>query len=70
MAWEDITDVLTPEGAHRVQVGQVLMFRFEGSRNDLRVMRKSRGKVWAKLIETHSPDEVIVTDDSGSRRLA
>jgi hypothetical protein len=75
MSWIDISDILTPEGAKRLKVGQVMMFDFEGSRNDLKIMRKHNKKVWAKQIVTHHPDEVIVTQKNAkgkdvSRRLS
>lgn len=46
--WEDITDVLTKDAQKGLKVGQVLIFEFEGSPLHLKIMRKYKGKVWAK----------------------
>lgn len=56
--WEDVSDVLTAEGANKVQVGQVLVFDFEGSKIRLKIRRKSKGKVWAERVELYTEDEV------------
>jgi hypothetical protein len=61
---EEITDVLTPEGVARLQVGQVLMFDYEGSRNDMKITKIKNGRVWAKRIKTYHPDEVLVNGKS------
>lgn len=59
--WERIDDILTPGGIAKLQIGQVLMFNFEGSRNDLKVMKITKtGAVWAKRITTYDPDDVTV----------
>lgn len=68
MAWENMTDIFTPEGMEKVKVGQLLMFDFEGSRNDYKIMRKSHGKVWGKRVETVDPSQVLVTDKEGVTR--
>lgn len=60
--WEDITDILTDEGKERLEVGQVLMFDYEGSPLHLKIMRKYKGKVWAKKNYLYRPEEVIVKD--------
>lgn len=75
MSWIDISDELTPKGHTALRVGQVLMFDFEGSRLELKIMRKHNKKVWAKQITTHHPDEVVVTQKNAkekdvSRRLS
>lgn len=56
--WEDITDVLTPEGFAAVEVGQVLIF----SQATLKVMHKTKSKVWAKEVRLFTPEEVEVMD--------
>lgn len=62
LKWEDITAELTTKGKNDLKVGQVLIFDFEGSKLYLKIMRKRHGKVWAKRVELHRPDEVE-TDD-------
>lgn len=60
--WEDITDILTDEGKDKLEVGQVLIFTYEGSPLHLKIMRKHKGKVWAKHTYLYKPEEVIVKD--------
>ena len=57
MKWLDITEELNDEGKKSLKAGDVLMFDFEGSPLHLRVMRKSRGKVWAKRTYLYTPEE-------------
>lgn len=61
---EEITDVLTPEGIARLKVGQVLMFDYEGSRNELKISRIKHGRVWARPIQTVLPNQVLVDGES------
>lgn len=51
MAWLKITDDLTAEGKQKLEINQVLMFDFEGSPVYLKIMRKSKGEVWAKRLD-------------------
>jgi hypothetical protein len=55
--WEDITDILTEDGAEKIQVGQVLIFDYEGSPVHLKVVRKRFGKVWAKKMHLYTQEE-------------
>jgi len=57
--WEDITSVLTKKGQKKLNVGQVLIFDYEGSKTYLKIMRKHKGKVWAKENYLHSVDETL-----------
>lgn len=52
MAWLELTNDLTPKAIKGLKVGQVLMFDFEGSPNYLKIMRKQRGKIWAKRLNS------------------
>lgn len=56
--WEDISDILTPEGVARLKVGQVMIFTFEGSPIHLKIMRKRNGKVWAKPVHLYTEEEM------------
>lgn len=58
MAWLDITEDLTQEGIRELKTGQVLMF----SKVHLRIMRKAKGKVWAKRVFMYRPEEVDIVD--------
>lgn len=60
--WQDISDVLTPEGIERIKVGQVLTFKNEDTETNLKIRRKSKGKVWAEQVYLYKEDEVEVTD--------
>lgn len=55
--WEDITGDLTKKGQRELNVGQILMFDFEGSPIHLKIMRKRHGKVWAKRTYAYTPEE-------------
>ena len=44
MKWYDLTPDLTKEGQRKLKVGQVLLFE----KIHLKIMRKYKGKVWAK----------------------
>lgn len=61
MAWIDLTPDLTKKG-RELPVGKVLIFDFEGSKTYLKIVRKRNGKVWAKEIDTYSPEEVIIVN--------
>lgn len=56
--WEDITDMLTPQGVEGLKVGQVLVFDYEGSQTHLRITRKVRNRVWAKEVRFYTDKEV------------
>lgn len=60
--WIDITQDLNKKGRKELKVGQVLIFDFEGSPVHLKIMRKFKGKVWAKKNYLYRTDEVQ-TDD-------
>jgi hypothetical protein len=57
MVWLDITPDLTKKGQKELEVGQVLVFDFEGSPVHLKIMRKRNGKVWAKRTYLYTPEE-------------
>ena len=62
MSWQDISDILTVKGKKNLQVGQVLIFDYEGSPIHLKIMRKYKGKVWAKEIYLYKLSEVEIVD--------
>lgn len=64
---EEISDVLTLEGIQKLKVGQILMFDYEGSRNEYQVtkLNKKSGKCWVKPIKTYLPEEATITDKLG-----
>jgi len=67
MKWIDLTEELTEEGKNKIQVGQVLLFD-NGTKNgiQLKIMRKARGKVWAKEVYLYKEEEIFVkgTDET------
>jgi hypothetical protein len=69
MKSEEISDVLTKEGIQKLKVGQILMFKFEGSRNEYQITRLNRksGKCWVKPVRTYHPDEVQTEDIFGDK---
>lgn len=58
MKWEQIDDILTSAGAKKLKVGQVLLFDNEGISIHLKIMRKYKGKVWAKHTHLYTEDEM------------
>ncbi len=62
MKWIDMTPDLTEKGLKELQVGQVMIFEFEGSKTYLKIMRKHKGKVWAKEIQLYRPDQIDIVD--------
>lgn len=62
MGWLDITNDLTKKGRRKLKVGQVLIFDFEGSPIHLKIMRKYKGKVWARRNYLYKPSEVQIKD--------
>jgi hypothetical protein len=56
--WEDITDVLNAKGKRNLKIGQVLMFDNEGIPIHLKIMRKYKGKVWAKHTHLYTGAEL------------
>lgn len=65
---EEISDILTDKAFKDLKVGQILMFNYEGSRNDYKITkinRKSK-KCWAKKVTTYSTDQVNIDDKNGT----
>lgn len=62
MAWIDLTQELTEEGQERLNVGEVLIFKQNDVKTYLKIMRKYKGKVWAKEIYLYRPDQIVVED--------
>lgn len=60
--WINITDTLTPAGLKKLQVGQVLVFNYEGSRNEYKIMRIRNGNCWVKPVTLHLPENVNIVD--------
>lgn len=51
--WMDVTNDLPID----VKTGQVLIYDYEGSPVHLKIMRKSKGKVWAKYVRLYTEQE-------------
>ena len=62
MAWLDLSEDLTEEGQQRVNVGQVLIFKQNDVKTYLKIMRKHKGKVWAKEIYLYRPDQIGIEE--------
>jgi hypothetical protein len=50
------------EGSRQVKVGQVLIFDYEGSRNEYKVMRVGKGKCCVRPVTLYLPDEVKIVE--------
>ena len=66
---EDLSDVFTPVGIQKLKVGQILIFNYEGSRNEFKITRLNKKKhiVRAIKVTTYAPDEVTVDNASYSQ---
>lgn len=62
--WINLTPELTLKGQRELQVGQILMFDYEGSKTNIRIMRKYKGKVWGKEVQLYKPEEVGIKEKS------
>lgn len=64
MKWEDISDVLTPDGTERLKqrlrAGEkpILIFDYEGSPINLRIRRIHNGKVWAQRVKLYTEEDL------------
>ena len=63
-AWEDVGPILTPKGFRELRAGQVLVFNYEGSRNEYRVMRidRKRKRCWVVPTTLYKPEQVGIVD--------
>lgn len=61
---EEISDVLTHEGIKKLKQGQILVFNFEGSRNEYKItkLNKKSGRCWVVPVTTYAENEVHVED--------
>lgn len=59
---QEISDVLTPEGIDKLKAGQILIFNYEGTRNELKITKinKKSHRAWAIPIKTYTQDQVGV----------
>ena len=59
---QEMTDVLTPYAIENLTKGQILVFNYEGKRNELKITKinKKSHRAWARPVMTHSPDNVGV----------
>lgn len=56
--WEDISDMLTPEGSAAITKGQVLVFRqADGSQRAFKVMRKTKRHCWVAETRLYTSQE-------------
>ena len=65
---EEISDILTDKAFKDLKVAQILMFNYEGSRNDYKITkinRKSK-KCWVKKVTTYSTDQVNIDSQDGT----
>jgi len=67
---EEISDILTDKAFKELKIGQILMFSFEGSRNDYKITKINRKakRCWAKKVTTYSTDDVNIDDKDGSKQ--
>lgn len=61
----NITNVFTPSGIAKLEVGQILIFNKDGKKTELKITKIKNGKVFADKIKTYSQDEIVV--NSGTK---
>lgn len=66
---EEISDILTDKAFKELKIGQILMFNYEGSRNEYKITKINRKakRCWVKKVTTYHPDEVKTEDASGNK---
>lgn len=65
----EITNILTPEGIKKLKKGQILMFVKDGKRNDIKITRMSKGRVWAKRVDTYDPEDLVVSSGNETETI-
>jgi hypothetical protein len=61
--WIDLTNDITPEGKDNLEVNQVLIFNDNGVPVHIKIMRKTKTKIYGKMMYLYHPDEVLVKGD-------
>lgn len=64
MAYLDITNDLTKKGIKELKIGQILMFTYEGSPNYIKIMKKEKGRVWAKRLD---PERYLTPEEADDK---
>lgn len=66
---EEISDILTDKAFKELKIGQILMFNYEGSRNEYKITKINRKakRCWVKKVTTYSTDEVLTEDEHGNK---
>lgn len=62
MAWMEVTEDLTEAGIEKLAVGDILRFDQGGDLYELKIMRKNKGRIWAKPVVTYDPNDVEIVD--------
>lgn len=59
----EITEAISDEGISKLKVGQILMFKKDGKRVDMKITRILRkdNRIWAKVVATFDPMDIQVT---------
>lgn len=60
--WEDISDMLTPDGKEAMVVGKVLIFRNGDKERSFKVMGITKQRVWVKEITLYRPDDMDIVN--------
>lgn len=64
---KEISDIFTPEGAAKLQTGQILIFDKDGRKIELKITKilkknKRKPRVWAREVTTYAPEEIAIND--------
>ena len=60
----EITDVLSKKGINRLKTGQILMFKNDKKRTDIKITKldKKNKRAWGKEVKTYAPKEIKEID--------
>lgn len=64
MAYLRLTNDLTKQGIKKLNVGQVLMFDYEGSPVYIKIMVKSHGEIYGKRLD---PEKFLLPKDADEK---
>lgn len=56
--WLEISDIFTPIGLEQLETNQILVFKNDEGQTNLKIMRISKGKVYAKEVHLYTPEEL------------
>ncbi|MBM4644774.1 hypothetical protein GS464_29585 [Rhodococcus hoagii] len=66
--WENIANLLTPEGFESIRVDEVLTFNRDGSEHHYKVMKKTKKRLYIAPVKLYDPGDITaVNNETGER---